>query len=138
MMQLGNWADLEVSGLQLSMREELEMIESYIPQYFEDDAPLGIMLSGAFMYTPGPDSDFNRLCRTTVGEIRDRNRKCRECKYVDRCTGSCRNSALLEGDDYYAPSEENCYFFENGWEERITAAAEGPFADYIRRCPPQG
>ena len=75
MMQLGDWADLEVSGLQLSMREELEMIESYIPQYFEDDAPLGIMLSGAFMYTPGPDSDFNRLCRTTVGEIRDRNRK---------------------------------------------------------------
>ena len=56
------------------------------------------------------------------------------------CLGAARGEyvAILEGDDYYAPSEENCYFFENGWEERITAAAEEPFADYIRRCPPQG
>lgn len=202
MMQLGAWTSPEVRNLQLSMQENLEMIERYIPQYFEDNAPLSIMLSGAFMYTPGddnwgifyrrecpgekeqqfpscgvllthfyigadgmvapcmgmcdcgyasgfqnvyqtplkeiigPGSDFNKLCHTTVGEIRDHNRKCRECRYLDRCTGGCRNDALLKGDSYYAPAEENCFFFENGWEERIIAAVKPAFEAYIRRCPP--
>ncbi len=129
------------------------MIEDYIPRYFEDDAPLAIMLSGAFMYRPGdeqwrmdyrrecgpedekiapacgvvteifyigaegvvapcmgmadcgyascfpnlfdtplrellaPGSDFDRLCHTTVAEVRDGSGKCRDCRYVDRCAG---------------------------------------------------
>lgn len=203
MMKLGEWARPEVADLQLSPKENLEMIEAYIPQYFEDNAPLSIMLSGAFMYTPGDDvwniyyrqecpadqeqvapscgvltenfyvgadgmvapcmgmadcsyavklpnlfktplkdiigrdSDFNRLCHTTVAEVRDRSEKCRSCRFIDRCTGGCRNSALMQGDNYYAADEECCYFFENGWEERITAAAQPAFEAYIRRCPPK-
>lgn len=203
MMQLGEWASPEVAGLQLSFRENLEMAEKYIPQYFEDDAPMAIMISGAFIYTPGDDkwdifyrrecgaekekktlscgvlrdnfyigadgmvcpcmgmadcgyspnfpnmfktplkdiiardSDFNRLCHTTVAEVRDKSGKCRDCKYADRCAGGCRNGALLKSDNYYAPNEENCYFFENGWEERLTAAAQPAFEEYIKRCPPK-
>ena len=78
-----------------------------------------------------PDSDFNRLCKTTVGEIRDHNGTCRACEFVDRCSGGCRNSVLIQGDDYYAPDEEYCYFFKNGWEKRITVAAEDAFRDYM-------
>ena len=203
MMDLGEWAQPEVADLQLTPQENLEMIERYIPQYFEDDAPLSIMLSGAFMYTPGdsewhiyykrecsaeeekkspscgvltenfyigadgmvapcmgmcdcgyaqnfpnlfktplkdiiaPGSDFNKLCSTTVGEVRDKSGKCRDCKYIDRCAGGCRNGAIMHGDNYYAPDEENCFFFENGWEERITAAAKPAFEEYIKRCPPR-
>ena len=203
MMELGEWAQPEVAALQLSPEENFEMIERYIPQYFEDDAPLSIMMSGAFMYTPGddewgiyyrrecsadkensvyscgvltenlyigadgmvapcmgmcdcgyaenfpnlfttplreilaPDSDFNRLCHTTVGEVRDKSGKCRDCKYADRCAGGCRNGALMAGDNYYAADPENCHFFENGWEERITAAAQPAFEAYIKRCPPK-
>ncbi len=203
MMEIGEWARAEVAELQLSMEENLEMIEKYIPQYFEDNAPMSIMMSGAFIYSPGddrwdiyyrrdcpadkeqkspacgvllenfyigadgmvcpcmgmadctyashfpnlfdtplkdiiaPDSDFNRLCRTTVAEVRDKSGKCRDCKFIDRCTGGCRNTAILQGDNYYAPDEENCYFFENGWEERITAAAQPAFEEYIKRCPPK-
>lgn len=202
MMELGEWAQPEVADLQLSPQENFEMIEKYIPQYFEDNAPLSIMMSGAFVYTPGDDewriyykrecpadkeqkapscgvllnnfyvgadgmvapcmgmadcgysvnfpnlfktplkdiigkdSDFNRLCHTTVAEVRDKSGKCRDCKYIDRCTGGCRNTALMQGDNYYAADEENCIFFENGWEERITAAAQPAFEEYLKRCPP--
>ena len=56
MMELGEWAEEEVRDLQLTRQEELEMFEDYIPQYFEDDAPLSIMMGDTLMYTPGDDT----------------------------------------------------------------------------------
>ena len=38
--------------------------------------------------------------------------------------------------DYHGVDEDVCYFFENGWEERIAKAAEGPFRAYLKRNPP--
>ena len=203
MMELGEWAQPELQNLQLTKEEELEMFEEYIPQYFEDNAPVSIMMAGDFMYTPGQpewsiyyhrecstrdesrmpscgvllnnlyigaegmvcpcmgmgdcgyaknfpnlfetplkeilqkDSDFNRLCETKVGEIRDRNPKCRECKYVDRCTGGCRNAALMAGDDYYGIDPDICWFFEHDGEARIEAAAKDAFEAYLKRNPPK-
>ena len=202
MMELGEWARPEIAELQLSNEEELEMFEEYIPQYFEDDAPLSIMLAGVFMYTPGDKEwdiynvrkcsaedetvapscgvlinnfyigaegmvcpcmgmadcgysknfpnlfktplkdilaggEFHDLCHCTVGDVRDHNPKCRECKYVDRCTGGCRNSVLMAGDDYYGIDPGLCWFFEHNGEERITAVAQKPFEEYIKRNPPK-
>jgi len=202
MMELGEWASPELKDLQLTREEELQMFEEYIPQYFEDDAPLSIMMSGVFMYTPGypewsiyhhkecseadenlmpscgvlinnfyigadgmvcpcmgmadcgyapnfqnlfdtPLKDilcgekFTALCRAKVGEIRAHNPKCRECRYVDRCTGGCRNAALMAGDDYYGVDPDVCWFFEHHGEERITAAAKDAFEAYIKRNPPK-
>lgn len=178
------------------------MFEHYIPQYFEDDAPVFIMMSDTLMYTPGDEewriydvrevpaeyedsvpscgvlsrsfyigangmvapcmgmcdcsyatnfpnlfetplrdilreSTYTELTRVSVGDVRKHNPKCRNCKYLDRCTGGCRNSVLLHGDDYYAIDEGLCYFFENGWEERIRKAAEEPFKAYLERNPPK-
>ena len=200
MMEMGEWISPEVSGLQLTRQEELEMIEEYIPQYFEDDAPVSIMLADTLMYTPGEEqwriynvkklteeeeafapscgvlkhsfyigaegmvtpcmgmgdcefathfpnlfetplkeilreSEFHTLTAATVKDIRDHNPKCRKCQYLDRCTGGCRNSVLIKGNDYYGIDEDVCYFFENGWEERLTKAAEKPFEEYLRRHP---
>ena len=202
MMDLGEWIQPEVAEAVLTPEEELAAFERYIPLYFEDDAPLSIMLGGAFMYTPGNpewqiwferrisaeeevkvpscgvlsrnfyigaegmvapcmgmadcgyaehfpnlnrtplkdilrDSEFVDLCYTTVGDIRERNPKCRECAYVDRCTGGCRNAVLTHSDDYYAVDPDVCRFFENGWDKRIRAAAEKPFAEYLLRHPPE-
>ena len=81
--------------------------------------------------------EFTHWCLATVGEIRDRNPKCRECRFVDRCTGGCRNAALMAGDDYFAVDPDVCWFFENHGEERITAAAQAPFEAYIKRHPPK-
>ena len=43
----------------------------------------------------------------------------------------------MQSDDYYGIDKEVCYFFENGWEERITKAAEEPFREYLKRNPPK-
>ena len=202
MMELGEWAQPELQDIKLSQEEELEMFEEYIPQYFEDDAPVSIMMSGVFMYTPGdkkwdiynrrvcskedemiapscgvlldnfyvgaegmvcpcmgmadcgysknfqnlfemPLKDilngekFTSLCHAKVGEIRDANPKCRECKYVDRCTGGCRNAALMAGDDYYGIDPYLCWFFENDGEARIENAAKDAFEAYLKRNPPK-
>ena len=202
MMELGEWASPEVAGLQLSEQEQLEAFEKYIPQYFEDNAPLSIMLGGAFIYSPGsedwnifynrevptekentspacgallnvfyvgadgmiapcmgmcdcgfskelpnvfekplreilaPGEKLYTLCNATVAQVRDKSGKCRDCKYVDKCAGGCRNSALMADDNYYGVDPECCFFFENGWEERLTAAAQPAFEEYLKRCPP--
>ena len=72
MMQLGEWAQPELRDLQLTKEEELETFEEYIPRYFEDDAPLSIMLSGVFMYTPGDPGwgMFNRRACSAEDERR--------------------------------------------------------------------
>lgn len=202
MMELGEWAQPELYELQLTNEEQLQIFEEYIPQYFEDDAPLSIMLGGTFMYTPGDEEwriyfvrkcspedeqvvpscgvlttnfyigaegmicpcmgmadcnyaenfsnlldtplkeilaseSFNKLVQAKVGEVRDGSGKCRDCRFIDRCTGGCRNSALMAGDNYYGVDPEICWFFENDGEMRITKAAEKAFEDYIRRNPPK-
>ncbi len=53
MVQEGEWARPEVRELQLTPAEEQSIFEEYIPQYFEDNAPMRIMLGGSFMYIPG-------------------------------------------------------------------------------------
>ena len=201
MLDLGEWTADEMKDLKLSRKEQIEVFEKYIPQYFEDDAPLAIMLSDAFMYTPGDkqwkiyeeqkcpkeeeympscgvitkhfyigaegmvapcmgmcdcsfasnfpnlfktplkeilrDSIYTRLSTVTVGDVRDHNPKCRQCRFVDRCTGGCRNSVLISGDDYYGIDPEVCNFFESGYDERIKKAAEEPFKEYLKRNPPR-
>ena len=52
-LDLGEWAREELKELKLSPEEELEAFLEYIPQYFADNAPLAITMSGAFRYTPG-------------------------------------------------------------------------------------
>ena len=201
MIDAGEWTDPELEGLHLSLKEEFEAAEKYIPRYFEDDAPLNIMLDGAFMFEKnnpegwgiyykrectrdeendtlscsvlkdsfylGADgmvapcqgmcdtgfaknfnslrdhrlsdilreSDYVRLSYATVGDVRRGNDKCRNCDYIDRCSASCRNSALMEDGNYYGADPAACYFFENGWEKRITDAAQGPYEEYLRRNP---
>ncbi len=56
-MDEGEWLSPEVRALALTPAEEQAAFEAYIPQYFEDDAPLAIMLHGSFMYNPG-DSEW--------------------------------------------------------------------------------
>ena len=50
MMELGAWANPEMRQLYLTEDEALQAYCDYIPQYFEDDAPVDIMLGGCFMF----------------------------------------------------------------------------------------
>lgn len=194
-LELGEWADPQLRELSLSKQEELELFEAYIPQFFEDGAPISLMLKGAFSYnkpeeswnltylrpcstafegsvlscasmknsfyigadgmiapcmsmcdcnfadqfpnifkTPLSeilgDSMLTRFCNTTVKEVRDKNDKCRKCPHVSKCTGGCRNMALITGDNFYDPDQDLCYFFENGWDKRIFELAETHYRKY--------
>ena len=197
-MILGNWADPELHKLSLTPTEELEAFEAYIPKFFEDDAPLSIMLSGTFHYhkpdeawdftnyRPCPvsweskvlscptiknffyigadgmvapcmgmcdcnyaenfpnlyttplreilgNSHFMDLCATTVQQVRDGNDKCRSCEYINKCTGGCRNSALIDSDNFYDVDKSVCFFFENGWEDRMRSIAEPHYRAYCAK-----
>ena len=200
MMNLGEWTDPALRDLEITPEERMSFFESYIPQYFEDDAPLSIMLSGMFSYTPGApewdsflvkpcepemrdkslscssltrnlyigadgvvapcmgmadcsfasrfpnlfdtplreilgDSELMKFCNVTVSEVHNGNDECAVCPYKDRCSGGCRNTVLLEGDDYYGADHEACWFFRHNGEERIRNAAKNAFAAYMARHP---
>lgn len=197
---LGEWASDELRELSLTPTEELEAFEKYIPKFFEDGAPLAIMLSGTFAYNkmeeiwslscyrPCPtkwekhvlscpsikngfyvgaegmvapcmamcdcgyaenfpnlyntplreilgDTHFMNLCATTVQQVRDGNDKCRKCDFIDKCTGGCRNTAIIDSDNFYDVDKSACFFYENGWEERLRAVSE---ENYVKYCEKNG
>ncbi len=199
-MDMGEWKGPEAEALKLTREEELSLYLDYIPKYFDDDAPLALMLSGVFIYSPGmaewraayhrecspeeekstlacgvlgsmfyigadgivspcqgmcdceiagrlsslfdqplrkilTDSEYMKLSYTTVGDVRSGNSECRTCAYLDRCTGGCRNSALIAGGNYCGVDPDACYYFRNGWEERIRTAAASSFERYLQRHP---
>ena len=43
----------------------------------------------------------------------------------------------MQGDDYYGIDEDVCYFFENGWDERLSKVAQDSFEAFIKRNPPK-
>ena len=49
------------------------------------------------------------------------------------CAGGCRSAALQADDNYYGVDPGACYFFKNGWEDRIRAVAQPAFDACIRR-----
>ena len=55
-IELGEWAKEDLGELQLSYEDEFRVLCDYIPVYFEDNAPLSIQLSGAFIFNPGEKS----------------------------------------------------------------------------------
>ena len=81
------------------------------------------------------DSAYVNLSYATVKEVHEGNEDCRECPYTDRCTGGCRNSALISGNHYYGSDPEACYFFRSGWDKRIDAAARPALEAYLNRHP---
>ena len=81
------------------------------------------------------DSEYVKLSYTTVKDVREGNEDCRVCPYTDRCTGGCRNSVLISGNNYYGPDPEACFFFRNGWDKRIEEAARPALEAYLNRHP---
>lgn len=50
-MELGEWAGPQLQNLSITAEEAFEYAADYIPQYFEDNAPLDIMLCSSFTYS---------------------------------------------------------------------------------------
>ena len=62
---------------------------------------------------------LDEIC-TTVGTLRKVNNKCGNCKYFEYCCGGCRAIALALTGDKLASDPSKCFFFENGYYEKIT------------------
>ena len=78
-------------------------------------------------------SPYVDMAKMTVGSLRKNSTKCGTCRYFKFCCGGCRALGVLFSKDvsdsqnflknYF--SHENvtkCYFFENGWYQKITQA----------------
>ena len=67
-------------------------------------------------------SYLENICMT-VGGIHENNIKCGKCPYFIYCTGGCRALGLLFSGkklDFCGEDITKCYFFENGWYEKVT------------------
>ena len=79
------------------------------------------------------DSELMKLSQTKVADVRDGNDECRKCPYLDKCSGGCRQAALVTSGNYYGPERTVCEFFRNGWDELIQQVMDQPYKDYLQR-----
>ena len=77
--------------------------------------------SSAFeeLLSGGPYLD--EVC-TTLGTLREKNEKCGKCPHFERCNGGCRAIALALTGDKLGIDPSKCFFWENGYAEKIAAA----------------
>ncbi len=78
---------------------------------------------------------MDEVC-TTVGDLKAANEKCGKCRYFEYCCGGCRAIALAITNDKLASDPSKCFFFENGYYEKITNMLDGwtnlsPMSDSI-------
>ena len=59
---------------------------------------------------------------TTLGTLKENNRKCGSCGYFELCNGGCRAIALALTGDRLGIDPSKCFFWENGYAEKIAAA----------------
>ncbi len=81
-------------------------------------------------------SPYIDMAKMTVGTLRKNSTKCGKCPYFKFCCGGCRCLGVLFSKDvkdtpdfshllknYFSHEDvTKCYFFENGWYQRITQA----------------
>lgn len=59
---------------------------------------------------------------TTLGTLKENNRKCGSCGYFELCNGGCRAIALALTGDRLGIDPSKCFFWENDYAEKIATA----------------
>lgn len=59
---------------------------------------------------------------TTLGTLKENNRKCGSCAYFELCNGGCRAIALALTGDRLGIDPSKCFFWENNYAGKIAAA----------------
>ncbi len=75
--------------------------------------PLKELLSGG--------NYLEEVC-TTLGTLKENNRKCGSCAYFELCNGGCRAIALALTGDRLGIDPSKCFFWENDYAGKIAAA----------------
>ena len=93
--------------------------------YYEQqhDIP-GNLKSGSLKELLSKSRYMDEVC-TTVGDLRAVNKKCGNCDYFEYCCGGCRAIALALTNNKMAPDPSKCFFFENGYYDKIANILDG-------------
>lgn len=67
---------------------------------------------------------MDEIC-ATVGTLRKVNTRCGKCKYFEYCCGGCRAIALALSGDKMASDPSKCFFFGNGYYDKIVELLSG-------------
>lgn len=71
------------------------------------------------------DSYYMKMIDIRMKDYLEHNPECKKCKYVNQCGAGCRARALSAGGtDYLGIDKDTCFFFRNGYVEKIKAAAD--------------
>lgn len=65
------------------------------------------------------DSNYLRAIDTRLCDLLSQNKKCSCCEHKLYCGGGCRASALISDGEYLGCDEYACFFFKNGYEDKI-------------------
>lgn len=61
---------------------------------------------------------LDEIC-TTIGKLKEVNKKCASCKYFKYCAGGCRALSYIYFNEYLREDPWKCIFFEKGYYDKI-------------------
>lgn len=67
---------------------------------------------------------LDEVC-TTLGTLKEKNEKCRDCAYFPYCAGGCRAIALALTGDKLASDPAKCLYFKKGYLEKTASVLRG-------------
>ena len=77
---------------------------------------------------------YLRTTTTTICDFLKHNAECSDCEYRIVCHGGCRACAMAEKNgDFWAKDTMNCYFWKNGYREKIERKVMTAFENYQMR-----
>lgn len=80
------------------------------------EVPLGDILK---------DSFYMKIIDIRMSDYLERNPDCLKCEYKNLCGAGCRGFAIGNGStDYLAVDEDTCYFFTEGYHNKVKAVAD--------------
>lgn len=69
-------------------------------------------------------SEYFNLIDTRLERLYEENADCRTCEHRFKCGGGCRAAALTDTGNYFGNDPDSCFFFKNGYEERLALRLE--------------
>lgn len=78
------------------------------------------------------DSYLINFVSKKVSDLIKENEECRNCQYLSKCRGGCRAGALDYGD-IMGPDKDSCFYWQNGYPERIRKVVEEAVAKYCQK-----
>ena len=70
------------------------------------------------------DGEFIKLCKHSIGSMKDNLEQCRNCKWRSLCNFGCRAESLGQGNGLEGLDERVCIFFREGYYDQFRKIAE--------------